>query len=428
MFYLHVSNRTEKLLRQMAELLRVQPQDDLFAQELFLIQSQGMERLVIQTLSDQLGTFCNYQFQLPLDFLRYLAGKLQISVEEDNFSRELVAWRLDGLLRNLDGEQWKDVANYLSGQESSRKRFQLAWRLANIFDEYQVMRPDMLAGWESGKLQTSLPSEIWQRELWLRLLAQPEGASHRGELFRQVIETLRVPEEGDTTSESAPDLPMRISIFGINTFAPLYLRFLSALSVHMDVHLFLLSPSRNYLGTIERKKHVRLKGHKEGAVKDHHHPLLESMGILGRDFQEMLLSEVESAMEFNGFDNPLEPNGYESASLLQRIQCDLLEDRLPVAMEGVGDDSLRIVACHSKWRELEVLHDHILKWLEEDHALDLKDIVVMAPDIQEYETLIPSVFHDIPHNVSDRSQRRENSVVETFLAFLELFGGRFGGS
>lgn len=421
MFYRHVSNCTEHLLEQMSVLLRVSPQRDIFSPELFLIQSQGMERLIIQTLADNLGTICNYRFLLPLDFLKFIANSLGIEPEEDSFSRELLAWRIDGILRELDGEVWQDVREYLSSEQEGRKRFQLAWRLANVFDEYQLMRPEMLSSWEEQKRCTDHAAEGWQSELWRRLLAQPGGEIHRGELFHGVISRLQ---------EGRNDLPQRISIFGINTMPPLYLRFLRELSETMDIHFFVLSPSRSYLGELKtrRGRLAQKDPFSDGVESEKHHPLLESLGILGRDFQEMMLSEFEPAGEFESFEDVPTDGSYQQASLLRKIQIDLLENRAPEVARNNSkhDNSVTISACHSRWRELEVLKDFILQRLEENKDLEPKDIVVMAPDIQEYDSLIPTLFASIPHSVSDRSQRRENSAVETFLAVLELIHGRFG--
>jgi exodeoxyribonuclease V gamma subunit len=53
------------------------------------------------------------------------------------------------------------------------------------------------------------------------------------------------------------------------------------------------------------------------------------------------------------------------------------------------DRSLRVHACHTRLRELEVLRDALLRELKEDKHLKPADIVVMAPDIRAYVALIP---------------------------------------
>jgi len=432
MLSLHISNRTENLLHYLASLLREERQEDIFAAELFLIQSQGMERMVAQSLAESFGSFCNFQFFLPLDFLGSIAARLGLGISPDGFQRQILIWRLDELLRDLSGEAYRPLRFYLTGESVEVKRFQLARRLANIFDQYQLMRSEMLAKWEQGQRVTSHPAEVWQMDLWRRLAAQATTAHdriHRGELFRRVSERL------STGDDLAHLLPRRISAVGLHTMPPLYLEYLSRLAQHMDVHLLMLSPCRHYWGDVESRRTQLKRLVRQPAADDFsdydHHPLLAALGQQGRDFQNMLLNNIESFLDSDSYDEPLEENEYEEATLLRRIQADLLEDAVPQPIEhheAPPDDSIQVVSCHSKLRELTVLKDHLLRLLHRDHTLELRDIVVMAPDIQEYASLIPAVFAEIQHSIADRSMRRRNPVIAAFLAFLDLFDGRFGWS
>ena len=69
MFYLHLSNRTENLLTHLGEVLRAQPRRSLFEREVFLIQSQGMERMLSQRLADALECGAILSIMLPTRFL-----------------------------------------------------------------------------------------------------------------------------------------------------------------------------------------------------------------------------------------------------------------------------------------------------------------------------------------------------------------------
>lgn len=429
MFSLHVANRTENLLRHLAHILMEGERPDIFAPELFLIQSQGMERMVAQSLADVFGSFCNFQFFLPLDFLGFIAQRLGLGISPDGFGRQLMTWRLDELLRGLEAEEYQPLRYYLSGENRELKRFQLARRLANIFDQYQVLRPEFLSQWEIGKRATDQSAEIWQMALWRRLLAGPGGNMHRGVQFRRVIE--RLSGEDDLSAL----LPKRISVIGLHTMPPIFLEYLNRLAGHMDVHLLLLSPCRHYWGDVESQRaQLRRQARQSDAeqpVALEHHPLLAALGQQGRDFHNMLLENVEFFEESDGYDEPLEGDDYREATLLQRIQADLLDDRIVehhATSPEDGDDSLQVVSCHSMLRELQVLKDHLLHLLHRDPSLELRQIVVMAPDIQEYAVLIPAVFADIQHSIADRSMRRRNSTIAAFLAFLDLFTGRFGWS
>lgn len=428
MFYLHVSNKTENLLSQLAEVIRIDKQPDLFSAELFLIQSQGMERMVAQTLADEFTSFCNFQFFLPLDFLSRIADHLDMGITSDGFNRQTLTFRIEQLLTDIEGDEYQPLHYYLKGDNVKLKRFQLSRRLANVFDQYQLMRPDMLLGWEKGTLSTGHVSEPWQMALWQRLIAQVGGDVHRGMLLRLVIDTLNEKDE------LWVNLPKRISVIGLHTMPPLFLEYLNALASHIDVHFFLLSPCRQYWGDVQTKKQQYIKMIKSGANSSddffEHHPLLASLGRQGKDLQSMMLEGAEFALEFASYADPLEGLEYEEVSLLKKIQADLLEGtfRAEGKAESVASDSIQIVSCHSKLRELTVLREQLLHFLHTTPELELRDIIVMAPDIQEYAPLIPAIFSEIQHSIADRSVRRRNSVFAGFFAFIELFSGRFGWS
>jgi exodeoxyribonuclease V gamma subunit len=62
------------------------------------------------------------------------------------------------------------------------------------------------------------------------------------------------------------------------------------------------------------------------------------------------------------------------------------------AADARADASLRVHACHTRLRELEVLRDALLDARSARPDLKPSDIVVMMPDIHAYLPLIPAVF------------------------------------
>jgi exodeoxyribonuclease V gamma subunit len=425
MFTLSVANRTETLMKGVVSTIETEPQESLFAPELFLIQSQGMERMIAQYLADRFGVFCNFRFFLPLDFLAHVGACIGLGLGAAGFQRQVLTWRLDELLRHLEGEVYLPLQRYLQGEDGPLKRFQLARQLADVFDQYQVQRSEMLDCWERGQMITGHGAEAWQMSLWRRLAVEGAESMHRGRLLRRISEKL------GQGSDLSSQLPRRIFILGLHTMPPLFLECLDKLSRHMEVHLLLLSPSRHYWGDVESDR-VRLRRQarelQASTAPLEHHPLLAALGRQGRDFHNMLLQGVEELNEIEGYEEPADDVTYRAASLLHRVQIDLLEDRLPPLPFVGKDDSLRVVSCHSRLRELQVLKEHLLHLLHRDHGLELRHIVVMAPDIQDYADLIPAVFADIQHSIADRSTRRRNPFLAAFLAFLDLFTGRFGWS
>ncbi len=414
MFYLHASNKTENLLRHLAGLLEAAPLESLFEKEYILIQSQGMERMISQYMAEYFTSWCNYRFLLPVTFLQDIADKLGMAITPDSYERNFLRWRIEEKLRSIESDVYAPLQHYLQGEQAELKRFQLAGQLANIFDQYQLLRPRMLISWEQQKPCLNHKAELWQMDLWNRLVAEKWAGCHRGELLHDVTRALY---EGDTVDS----LPRRVSVFGVHILPPFFLDYLGGLAKHCDVHLFLLSPCRNYWGDMNRRNNPALP--MEGQA---HHPLLASLGKQGRDFQNLLLEKMEIESEFASYEEPAQAG---KATLLHRLQSDLLAGSLKDSEIGAGaDGSIRIVSCHSRQRELDVLKDHILRMLDDDEELQLRDIVVMTPDIQEYAPFIPAVFEDIQHSIADRSLRRRNGYIAAFLEFFAMLNGRFGWS
>lgn len=413
MFILHSSNKTENLVAHLTAVIENAPLSSPFTKEVFLIQSQGMERWLSQQLATEFKVWGNYEFLFPNRFFSMLAQKINLSLSDAVFERNVMLWRFEALLRRLDdetyGHEFKALRQYLTGENIAVKRYQLAQQLAQIFDQYQMMRPDMLALWHQGQLLYQSETERWQRALWLLVTGQT-GIKHRGSLWLDVIERLNNAEAG----AFGDAVPERVSVFGVNTMPPLFLSYLQALARHCDVHFFLLNPAQVFWADIEsRRQRVELETFTG-------HPLLSTLGQQGREFQEMILEQMQFDFEPESFELS------EAHNNLQQLQNDILNNALEKRATLQKDDSISIHACHSRMREVEVLKNELLQALEQDPALELRDIVVMAPDIQAYEPFIAAVFDDIQHAIADRSLRVSNNALEAFIRFLSLSQSRFG--
>jgi exodeoxyribonuclease V gamma subunit len=418
MFALHTSNRAENLLHHLAQVIEAQPLHSPFKKEILLIQSQGMERWISQQLAGHFGLWGNYQFYFPGNFFAEMSGRFVARESGSGYQREQMVWIFEQLLRDVaqgDSELFQIVSDYLSSGSRALKRFQLAGQLAKIFDQYQMMRPDWLKDWSRGKLLGLGNAEPWQSALWQQI-NRHFGHCHRGELWAQTIAAI----DAATPEMLAEQLPQRISIFGLNTIPPLLLRMLKGLAQHIDIHLYLLTPTRDYWGDSGSvRSNIRHALESESFENDHR--LLQSLGEQAREFQRVLLEGVEFSHEFSSYE---ESEG-QPLSTLQRLQNELLNNcsqREAVAR----DHSISIHSCHSALREVEVIHDQLLALLDEDSTLELRDIVVMSPDIQNYAPHIRVLFGDIPHAIADRTLRDEGEVLDNMIQFLKLVRGRFG--
>lgn len=398
-----------------------------------MVQSLATRRwLTFQIAQDQ-RICANYDFPFLSDFtvwLVKLGSPADTLVEKTR--PELLAWKIDSLLlRSIDRREFAPLARYLRDGDSLR-RFHLAIRLANLFDQYRVYRPEMISDWETSKKRRS-GDEAWQALLW-RQLDEPSAFDH-------ALQRLRV---GGFKDSAKLNLPERVSIFAPGSLPPACIDLLFQLSRIRDVHLFLLRPSTEYRGSdLTRKQRVRRTLPASDSTTGN--PLATSWGKLDAELTDLLLEKEErlgvpisyATEEFAGF---------KENTLLGTIQADILGARNRGAVSSTDeaiaqvdvksdDRSLTIHACYSPMREVEVLYDQLLDCFEQMPDLRPRDILVMTPAIETYAPFIQAVFRypedrsmRIPYSLADRHPRSESQTIETFLSLLQVPGSRYTAS
>jgi exodeoxyribonuclease V gamma subunit len=421
-FYSYQSNRLEILADRLAELLR-QPLRSSLAREGVVTSGSGLARWLTLRLAERLGVCANLSFQLPATFLWTMARAVLRQLPlTSRFDRPVLHWRLMALLRDLEATPClAPVRAYLGDGHDEFRRYELAGRIADCFDQYLVYRPDWISRWEAGA------EEHWQAELWRRLAC--DGEAHRVRVQARFHAAL---------TQGAFDrrrLPERVSVIGVSALPPLDLELLAALARHIDIHLFLLNPCQEYWGDIQAERDLARLGEDidpDEAYLTVGHPLLASLGKQGRDFIDLL--QAYPRVEWDGFVEP------EGDDLLHRLQADILHlrerggDEHPPLPLRPDDRSLQIHACHGPMREVEVLHDQLLALFAADPALRPADVIVMTPDIARHGPLLEAVFASaprerrIPFSVADRGALAEEPLIEGWFALLELGGGRFDAS
>lgn len=420
-FRTFTSNRLEILADRLAEVL-AEPLPSPFDPEIIVVQSKGMERWISLQLAERHGVSANCRFPFPNTFVHEVFRKvLQDAPAPSLFDPDVMTWRVMKALPSLmDSPAFEPLRLYLEGGRSDLKRFQLSRRIADLFDQYLLFRPHMMAQWQKGK------AGHWQALLWASLV-QGHEQEHRAALAQAFFANL------EKRGSPPPGLPCRISVFGISALPRFYVEVFASLSRVARVNLFLMNPCQEYWGDIlatweMKKKTLSRKAVPEEALHmEKGNPLLASMGALGRDFFDLIQDfQVE---EFSSFQEP------ESDHLLASIQKDVLHlvDRREKKEISTQDSSIQIHSCHSPMREVEVLRDRLLRMFEEDPLLLPKDIVVMMPDVETYAPYIQAVFDTpgedarrIPFSIADRSVRKEGGIGEAFLNLLDLQGSRFG--
>lgn len=470
-------NRQEDLRDLLAAWLARAPLRPL-EDEQVLVQSNGIAQwlkwaMARPTGEGGLGISAAIDVQLPGRFLwsayRGVLGRDAVPTTSP-FDKSRLSWRLLRLLpAHLHEPELAPLRDFLRDDPDERKRFQLAERVADLFDQYQVYRADWLDDWEHGRyrLRDELrgrhaalaADQRWQARLWQLLLddAGSERGNHRAAVHQAFLERIAA------LTERPAALPRRIVVFGISSLPQQTLEALTALARFSQVLLLVANPCRHYWADIIEERELLKAAQRRHAGKPglpaepryedlhlHANPLLAAWGRQGRDYIRLL----------DAFD---QPEGYrqrfaawnrsidlfadtQRRTVLQQIQQAILDlEPLPAETSQrkpwrTGDGSLRFHVAHSPQREVEILHDQLLAMFEQAERdgspLSPRDVIVMVPDIQTYAPHVQAVFgrlppgdpRHIPYALADQPTRGAAPLMVALEHLLSLPESRFAVS
>lgn len=485
-------NRSEQLRDLLVEWIKHYPLAPLES-ETILVQSNGISQwLKLALAADRdpatgeggCGIAAALDVSLPSRFVwqayRAVLGAESVA-EVSPFDKSRLVWRLMRMLPALAARPaFEPLRRFISDDDDRRKRFQLAERLADLFDQYQMYRADWLARWADGEAvvldarggEQPLPDEQrWQAALWHELVvdvADGAGSAASREISsrggRAAVHEAFMRRIAAWDDERGPvGIPRRIVIFGISSLPHQLLEALAALARWSQVMMCVANPCAHYWADIvpdrdllsrRQSRQQRRTGMPAELDLDtlhlHAHLLLASWGKQGRDFIG-LLDAFDSADAREHYGPKFARIGqridlFESrgaSTLLQQLQDDI-RDLRPLRetqetwpdVDPATDGSIRFHVAHSAQREVEILHDQLLGAFNADSSLRPQDVVVVVPDIEAYAPHVQAVFglldrsdaRYIPFSVADREQRKADPLIGALEMLLGLPNARLAVS
>jgi len=447
----HRSERADALIHGLAGVL-ASPPDDPFTAGVVAVPSMGVERWIAQTLSAIIGTqssltdgvCANVVFPSPSRLVREaLAAASGIDPDDDPWVEHRLVWPLLEVSDACAPEDWcRTLGRHLGlvdGAVDQGRRMAVAQKLGGLFTAYGAQRPSMIRDWADGRDTDGYDNPLdadhtWQAELWRRLRAHI-GVDSPAERLEPA--TARLREKPDLV-----DLPQRISIFGPTRLTTDQIQVIDALAVHRDVHLWLPYPSHGLWQRIAEATTVRsltIPTRRDDPTADlPEDPLVRSLGRDARELQVRLLAHTTIT------DDEHLPTEQADDNLLNALQRDIHADSAPTAQHALRDDdrTIQVHACHGRQRQVEVLRETLLGLLADDPTLELRDVIVMCPDIESYAPLIAATFgladedletaahpgHRLTVRLADRSLRQTNPVLGVAARLLELADARLTAS
>ncbi|MBO5307315.1 MAG: exodeoxyribonuclease V subunit gamma [Lentisphaeria bacterium] len=454
------SNRMEDLAKLLGDKMRQEAAGNpFFHQQQVIVPNKGIARFLTLQFTENNKIVMGMEFPYLMTFLLRNVGQVTGDVQEQGddahdfscwdalINTESLTFRINALLPELlDSPEFASLKHYTDSGNTALRRWQLAGKIAALYDRYMLWRPDWILQWEAADLPlTELQgkksaAEKWQRTLW-RAIRNGWPAASPGQIvhFAHIHQKICSGEWQFRQKE-----PVRL--FGFSTIPSPVLECLERLK--SPVEIYSLSPCEEYWGDAKTKPQelrelidlwemVRKQGMKEEQEElfyrsqeqlfFQHNPLLGSFAVQGRKFFSRSL-DWENHSVF--------PEKKEPETLLEKIRCALRLNQkspeTPPQSPAEVDFSVQIHNCYSEYREVETLHDYLLNCFARDDTLTLNDVIIMSPVPERYASFIEAVFHN-PANgenmlrtaCSERSSKDKSGALENFLKLLRLAPGTF---
>lgn len=349
MFNIYQSHSLEKLAQHYGEIYEPDKKNPL-RPAWIIVQNNEIKEWLSLKFAAQNEIAGNFRFIFPSEFLwvLYRLGDKDIPqvLPSDLNALHWALFDLFGTNRKL----LQQIPYYDLSSDKPTKRFQLCAQLADNFDQYQVYRPQMMEAWLAGKPVTKHKDEKWQASIWKRL----------NERWKSNPKTKEIPSRAEAFSELLgwlendpsflEQLPKQLYVFGLSQTSKPFLEIIGRLAKTIDVHFFSGDQETSYGDEPDAIREL---------VTDWKKPALE---------QQKLLNQILTEGKISHNIIPLK------------------------VKEEITLPELSVHSCHNKRREVQVLKDEILHYLDQHPDCGVNRLLIMVPDAEEYASLIESVF------------------------------------
>ncbi len=244
----------------------------------------------------------------------------------------------------------------------------------------------------------AVKAETWQQNLWHKI-QQYQGLHWHGQLIEKVLAEKLNPFGNGKQDIDYQATIEPLYIIGSGFISAQQLTFYSYLSQFTDVYQYWLTPTE-FPSELCNQTAQMFWGQRAYDAQQ----LSQAMGNLPKSL--WLENSLHSAALLHHipritWQSYPQQKSNPPKSLLELVQhklryCTIIEPEMqssyspnkPIAI----DNSIRYFACSNRRREVEVLKDQILASLDANPDWQLNDIAVLAPDINDYQILIQSVF------------------------------------
>lgn len=459
MFVIYHSNSLELFTRLVISIMSNYRLSNPMTSEIILIENRITEKWIEIELSNYFGISANITFMSIKSFIKKISSDALYTTDLDinDFSYDFMYWKFMSILPKLAiNQSCSIIQKYLYNDYNQQKCGQLSMYVTDLFLQYLTYRSDWLNTWEIHQIIDNLDIEhqTWQSEAWRMLLNEYPVRDLKKKTGHNLLDYCIFFIQNKMGQLKHNKLPNRIFIYSITSIPIVYWKILNLLSKYINIYLWFMNPCINNWSNIFNKK---TSGTKKKIYKLYHNhslepklikkkydlSLLNLWGSYGKDTL-LFLNQLKSPFSIKSFVIP------KKNSMLHILQRNILKTQSsfpffnPITdltnhtrnsankkryIINSDDRSITFHQCHHIQREIEVLHNNLLLMLSNDSSLLPGDIIVIAPNIYDYEPAIKNIFNNVfnrqlPFSISG-SYDNTCSITSSIFNILDLWRSRF---
>jgi len=467
--HVYFGHQVEQLAQQLADQVQLQARrtPNILAPTQVIVPNGHMQRYLQLFMAEDQGVCANVEFPFLEKGLSYYLSLFEQESEQEQWSQAELTIRLSALLANeeiLSRTELSPIARYLAGAVDDRmltqKRWQLAQRLAVLFINYELQRPEMVVNWLAGQRQfnpqetTLAQLEAAQQCLYLLLFGHEQEASPFS-LFQRYQKV---------NWQQANPVGEALHLFTPTRLSAFHRHLLGQLAKWLPVHIYQLNvccefwedmtTNREDAWLESIKSQPILAKDEQGEVLTNpageatdldgglffeladyaENPLLKAWGKPGRESLRLFSQLQEDAMFLDVVfqDQWLADSSQRNEGILHLIQDSILyrEPVAPSIQQKSQLKSLQLAQAPSITREVEAVYQNVLYNLQQSPDLQLTDIAILVTDMEKYRFVIEQVFEaqnqqhrfNLSYALIDSSVKIESryaQAIEGLFAVLE---------
>jgi len=303
--YIKSSNSLELLVDKLTRVIQSNNDPDVpplisstgpvFTPIYIVTQTDGMQAWLKMRLAEKTGIAANLIFMKPNELIN-IVYKVTGGKFENTLSVADIQWLIFKALSNEDiTTKYPSLVNYYfeMGRLDNVKRMGLSQKLADLFDQYEVYRPDMLKGWENGKLTTHVAEEKWQMDIW-NIIRTEAGKKFPDK--SRIKETILQNLSDENISNRLQTRIPAVHFFGTSLITSFHFDILQSISEYIPISFYLPNPAPHLYWYEDKSKKALFYQRRKGIPTDDTlitNPLLINWGKLVQNTFRLLFSSDE---------------------------------------------------------------------------------------------------------------------------------------